>query len=128
MPQKPSKESLLKKKRMKKFIIFFCLILLPFISQSRSAEWKEVQVVVIPRNIPLYYTFNDNGDVKYCVKFNEISVNVAKGIAQKFLNGECELELVKWYSVITGKYKYTVRKHNPKTKDIDLNTITFMRE
>ena len=110
---------------MKKFIILFILSLIPFAlyGQRRSAEWKEVQVVEIPKGTPVYYSYTESGNIKYCIYMRGIAVNVSKSNAEKFIAGQVRLELVKWYSVINNKYKYTVRRIDEAHKNIDLETV-----
>lgn len=107
---------------MKKFIFLVILSFLPILGCCQST-WIEVQSVVVPNNTPLHHYYTEKGTIKYVLFIGKMTVPVSKTNAEQYLNGTCVLEVVKWYSKVTSKYKYTTRKYNSSTKDIDLQTI-----
>jgi hypothetical protein len=108
---------------MKKFIFLLILSLIPIITFSKSAEWVEVQSVVVPDGTPLYHYYTKDGNVKYVFMVGDIRVPVTTKNAEGYLKGIFDIEVVKWYSQITGKYKYTTRQYKPSQADIDLQTV-----
>lgn len=102
-------------------------IFISFAVDSKSAEWVEVQSVIIPNDTVMNYTVNDNGKIRFFIIVDGLSITVSRNNAEKFVQGECRLELVKWYNRVNGKFKYTIRRHDEKNKDIDLNTATFKK-
>ena len=110
---------------MKKFIILLILSLTSVVlyAQRNTTEWKEVQSIEIPKDTPIYYSYTDNGNIKYYIRIEDIPVTVSKSNAEKFLAKQIRLELVKWYSSVNKKYKYTVRKLDEVHRNIDLETV-----
>lgn len=108
---------------MKKFLFLLILSLIPIIAFSKSAEWVEVQSVVVPAGTPLYHYYTKDGNVKYVFMVGDIRVPVTTKNAEGYLKGIYDLEVVKWYSQVTGKYKYTTRQYKPSQADIDLQTV-----
>ena len=105
---------------MKKYILILLFALIPFVANSESYQWTEVQVVVVPRGTPLYTYKSATGTIKYYFKINGIKVPVSANNAERYFHHEIQLEIVKWYNSVTNKYRYTTRKHNESTVDIDL--------
>ena len=110
---------------MKKFIILLILSLTSVVlyAQRNTAEWKEVQSIEIPKDTPIYYSYTDSGNIKYYIRIEDVAVTVSKSNAEKFLAKQVRLELVKWYSSVNKKYKYTVRKLDEAHRNIDLETV-----
>jgi hypothetical protein len=109
---------------MKKFIFLLILSLIPVFTYSKSPEWVEMQSVVVPSGTPLYHYYSKDGNIKYALVLGDIYVSVSTKNAEGYLSGIYKLEVVKWYSHITGKYKYTTRQYKPnQTADIDLQTV-----
>lgn len=108
---------------MKKFILFSIMMLLSISLFSQTGEWKEVQVVEIPQGTPVYYSVTESGNIKYCIKLQDMTIPVSKTNAQKFVDGQIRLELVKWYNPITKKFKYTTRKISNSERNVDLSTV-----
>lgn len=108
---------------MKKIILLILLSFLPLITFCKSSEWIEVQSVVVPEGTPLYHYYSKEGNVKYIIVVGDINVSVSTKNAEGYLHGTCKLEVVKWYSQITKKYKYTTRQYKPTQADIDLQTV-----
>lgn len=108
---------------MKKFIFLLILSFIPIFTYGKSAEWVEVQSVVVPSGTPLYHYYTKDRNVKYVLVIGDINVPVSTKNAEGYLNGIYKLEVVKWYSQITGKYKYTTRQYKAAQSDIDLQTV-----
>lgn len=108
---------------MKKFIFLLILSFIPIVGYCKSPEWIEIQSVVVPSSTPLYHYYTREGNIKYVLVLGNINVPVTTKNAEGYLNGICKLEVVKWYSQITGKFKYTTRQYKPTQADIDLQTI-----
>ena len=108
---------------MKKFIFLLILSLIPIIGCCKSVEWVEVQSVVVPDGTPLYHYYTKDGNVKYVFVIGDINVPVTTKNAEGYLSGIYKLEIVKWYSQVTGKFKYTSRQYKPSQADIDLQTV-----
>lgn len=108
---------------MKKFIFLLILSLIPIFTYSKSAEWVEVQSVVVPSGTPLYHYYTKDGNVKYVLVVGDINVPVTTKNAEGYLSGIYKLEIVKWYSRVNNKYKYTTRQYKPSQSDIDLQTV-----
>lgn len=108
---------------MKKFIFLLILSLIPIFTYSKSAEWVEVQSVVVPSETPLYHYYTKDGNVKYVLVVGDINVPVTTKNAEGYLSGIYKLEIVKWYSRVNNKYKYTTRQYKPSQSDIDLQTV-----
>lgn len=108
---------------MKKLIILFLLVFVPIICFCSSPDWIEVQSVVVPKGTPLHHYYTKDGNVKYVLVISDINVPISVKNAENYLNGICKLEVVKWYSQVTKKYKYTTRQYKPNQMDIDLQTI-----
>ena len=108
---------------MKKFIFLLILSLIPVFTYSKSAEWVEVQSVVVPSGTPLYHYYTKDGNVKYVLVVGDINVPVTTKNAEGYLSGVYKLEIVKWYSRVNNKYKYTTRQYKPSQSDIDLQTV-----
>ena len=108
---------------MKKFLFLLILSLIPIITFSKSPEWVEVQSVVVPSGTPLYHYYTKDGNVKFVFVVGDIKIPVTTKNAEGYLNGIYDLEVVKWYSHVTGKYKYTTRQYKPSQEDIDLQTV-----
>ena len=107
---------------MKKVILLFFILFVPIAATCKSPEWTEVQSVVVPSGTPLYHYYTKEGNVKYVLTIGDINVPVTTKNAEGYLSGIYKLEVVKWYSPITGKYKYTTRQYKPNQADIDLQT------
>lgn len=108
---------------MKKIILLFFLLFIPIAATCKSPEWVEVQSVVVPSGTPLYHYYTKEGNVKYVLTLGDVNVPVTTKNAEGYLNGIYKLEVVKWYSHVTGKYKYTTRQYKPNQADIDLQTV-----
>ena len=108
---------------MKKLILLFFILLLPATAVCKSSDWVEVQSVVVPKDTPLYQYYTENGNVKYILRIGDLNVPVSKANAEGYLGGIYKLEIVKWYSSITKKYKYTTRRYNPTQSDINLQDV-----
>lgn len=112
---------------MKKIILLFFILFLPvteFTSAAKdSPEWTEVQSAVVPSGTPLYHYYSKEGNIKYVLSLGDINVPVSTKNAEGYLSGLYKLEVVKWYSPVTQKYKYTTRQYKPNQKDIDLQTV-----
>ena len=107
---------------MKKLIFLFLFCLFPIIAFCKSTEWIETQSIIVPDGTPLHYYYTEKGNIKYVISIKDIEVSVSKANAEKYLNGLCKLEIVKWYNKNTGKYKYTTRQYKP-SNDVDLQTL-----
>lgn len=108
---------------MKKIIFLILLSLFPLTAFCRSSEWVEVQSVVVPKGTPLYHYYTKDNNIKYVIVIGDINVPVSTKNAEGYLSGIYRLEVVKWYSQITKKYKYTTRQYKPTQSDIDLQTV-----
>jgi hypothetical protein len=108
---------------MKKFLFFLILLLFSTATFSKSPEWVEVQSVVVPSGTPLYHYYTKDGNVKYVLVINDINVPVTTKNAEGYLSGIYKLEVVKWYSRVSNKYRYTTRQYKPAQADIDLQTV-----
>lgn len=108
---------------MKKIIFLILLSLLPLTTFCKSSEWVEVQSVVVPKGTPLYHYYTKDNNIKYVIVIGDINVPVSTKNAEGYLSGIYRLEVVKWYSQITKKYKYTTRQYKPTQSDIDLQTV-----
>ena len=108
---------------MKKIIFLILLSLLPLTTFCRSSEWIEVQSVVVPEGTPLYHYYTKDNNIKYVIVIGDINVPVSTKNAEGYLSGIYRLEVVKWYSQVTKKYKYTTRQYKPMQSDIDLQTV-----
>lgn len=108
---------------MKKIIFLILLSLLPLTTFCKSSEWIEVQSVVVPEGTPLYHYYTKDNNIKYVIVIGDINVPVSTKNAEGYLSGIYRLEVVKWYSQITKKYKYTTRQYKPMQSDIDLQTV-----
>lgn len=108
---------------MKKIIFLILLSLLPLTTFCKSSEWIEVQSVVVPEGTPLYHYYTKDNNIKYVIVIGDINVPVSTKNAEGYLSGIYRLEVVKWYSQVTKKYKYTTRQYKPSQADIDLQTI-----
>lgn len=111
------------KNNMKKFILLITLLLVPVTMFCQKNEWTEVQTVVVPDGTPLYHYYTNTGNVKYVLSIKDMNIPVSTSNADGYLSGAYKLEIVKWYSPITNKYKYTTRRYKPSQKDIDLQTV-----
>ena len=107
---------------MKKCLLALLFVLLS-IQLFADSPWKEVQAVEIPQGTTVYYSKTDSGNLKYCIKVNDMTISVSEINAVKFVNGEIRLELVKWYNPLSGKYKYTTRRISANSRNIDLSTV-----
>ena len=108
---------------MKKIIFLILLSLLPLTTFCKSSEWIEVQSVVVPEGTPLYHYYTKDNNIKYVIVIGDINVPVSTKNAEGYLSGIYRLEVVKWYSQVTKKYKYTTRQYKPMQSDIDLQTV-----
>lgn len=110
-----------------KRVIVLIFFLVSFSIFAKAGEWTEVQSVVLPENTILNYSFKEDGSVKYFIIVEGITVSISRNNAQKFIRGECKLELVKWYNQINHKYKYSIRQYKDQNgkKNIDLSKIQF---
>lgn len=111
---------------MKRLILFVILVAIPLILFARVSDWVEVQVVKVPKGTVLYTTRTDTGKIKYTLRIMGLGIPVSASNAEKYLAGDIDLEVVKWYNKNTGKYRYTTRQHKVST-DIDLEQY-FKRE
>ena len=109
---------------MKRFILVILFVIFCNSIIAKSTEWVELQTIVLPEDTIINYTYKDDGSIKYFIVVEGITVNISKSNAQKFIRGECKLELVKWYNKVTNKYKYSIRQYN-NNKNIDLSKIQF---
>ena len=109
---------------MKQFIILisFVLGILALLSATNGG-WIEVQSIVVPDGTPLYHYYTDKGTIKYVLSLRDMNISVSKANAEKYLIGQCKLEIVKWYNQVNGKYKYTTRQYKSNQKDIDLQLL-----
>lgn len=112
---------------MKRYILFFLCVLVSLFTDAKSAEWIEVQSVIIPNDTVINYTVSEKGKINFFIIVDGLSISVSRSNAEKFIQGECQLEVVKWCNRVNGKFKYTTRRHNDKNKDIDLNKATFKK-
>lgn len=108
---------------MKKFLFFLILSLFSVAAFCKSPDWVEIQSVVVPAGTPLYHYYTKDGNLKYVLVINDINIPVTTKNAEGYLNGIYKLEVVKWYSQVTGKYKYTTRQYKPAQSNIDLQTV-----
>lgn len=109
---------------MKQFIILisFVLGILALLSAT-NGDWREVQSIVVPDGTPLYHYYTEKGTIKYVLSLRDMNISVSKANAEKYLIGQCKLEIVKWYNQVNGKYKYTTRQYKSNQKDIDLQLL-----
>lgn len=105
---------------MKQLIVIVAAVLTCSIAATAS-NWKEVDRIEIPKDTAVYYDINDAGKFSYYIIVNDFSVSVSKTNAEKFVAGKIRLELVKWYNIDTGRYKYTTRQRS--TANIDLKKV-----
>ena len=101
---------------MKRIIIS---ILFLFIQILLLAEWREVQVVEIPENTPVYYEATDSGKIRCFFLIQGMQITVSERNAYRFKRGDVRLELVKWYDVEKNKYRYTVRQKSNQNIDLE---------
>lgn len=94
--------------------------------QKQDSPWKEVQVVDIPSNLPIYQGVTKNGNPKYWFDFKGLQVTVSPGNATKYKTNEVTLVLVKWQHKDTGNYKYSTRqKDKPKSEPVNIDITTL---
>lgn len=86
---------------------------LPKVSAQTKVEWVEQTTVEIPYTVEINEGVTKNGNPKYWINIEDISVPVSENNYKKFINKEIVLVLVEWYNPKTGNYKYTTRQ---KTK------------
>lgn len=94
--------------------------------QKQDSPWKEVQVVDIPSNLPIYQGVTKNGNPKYWFDFKGLQVTVSPGSAAKYKDNTTTLLLVKWQHQESGKIKYSTRQKSVaknNTPNIDLNKL-----
>ena len=99
----------------------FLTVLFLLIPILAFAEWRELQVVEIPYDTPIYYEATDSGKIRCYFIIQGMQVPVTEQNAYKFKRAEIKLELVKWYDEKNHKFKYTTRRKS--YKDIDLNKV-----
>lgn len=108
--------------KIKWLLVVIALFVVALSTSAATGEWREVQTVEIPKGTPVYYMTTDP-KLKFYIKIYDLKVPVSKTNAIKFANGEIRLELVKWQSVVSGKYRYTTRKLSANSRDIDLSEV-----
>lgn len=79
-------------------------------TETKKSEWVEQTTVEIPYTVEINEGVTKNGNPKYWIDIEDISVPVSEGNYKKFINKEIVLVLVEWYNPTTGKYKYTTRQ------------------
>lgn len=87
---------------------------IPTTSAQTKSEWIEQTTVEIPYTVEINEGITKNGNPKYWIDIEDISVPVSESNYKKFINKEVVLVLVEWYNPTTGNYKYTTRQ---KAKD-----------
>ena len=90
-------------------LFYFCLPEAKAQTQQKS-EWIEQNTVEIPYSVEINKGITKNGNPKYWIDIEDISVSVSAGNYEKFIKKEIVLVLVEWYNPTTGKYKYTTRQ------------------
>ena len=109
---------------MKQFIILISFVFgIVALLSARNGDWREVQSIVVPDGTPLYHYYTEKGTIKYVLSLRDMNISVSKANAEKYLIGQCKLEIVKWYNQVNGKYKYTTRQYKSNQKDIDLQLL-----
>lgn len=83
---------------------------IPTTSAQTKSEWVEQTTVEIPYDVEINTGVTKNGNPKYWIDIEDISVAVSPGNYEKFIKKEIVLVLVEWYNPTTGKYKYTTRQ------------------
>lgn len=90
-------------------LFYFCLPEVNAQTQQKS-EWVEQNTIEIPYSVEINKGVTKNGNPKYWIDIEDISVSVSAGNYEKFIKKEIVLVLVEWYNPTTGKYKYTTRQ------------------
>ena len=83
---------------------------IPTTSAQNKSEWVEQTTVEIPYTVEINEGVTKNGNPKYWINIEDISVPVSESNYKKFINKEAVLVLVEWYNPTTGNYKYTTRQ------------------
>ena len=83
---------------------------IPTTSAQDKSEWIEQTTVEIPYTVEINEGVTKNGNPKYWIDIEDISVPVSESNYKKFINKEIVLVLVEWYNPTTGNYKYTTRQ------------------
>lgn len=83
---------------------------IPTTSAQNKSEWVEQTTVEIPYTVEINKGVTKNGNPKYWIDIEDISVPVSESNYKKFINKEVVLVLVEWYNPTTGNYKYTTRQ------------------
>lgn len=105
-------------------LFYFCLPEANAQTQQKS-EWVEQTTVEIPYTVEINKGITKNGNPKYWIDIENISIAVSAGNYEKFIKKEIILVLVEWYNPITGKYKYTTRQKTKSNvvKKLNLNEL-----
>lgn len=93
--------------------------------QKKESQWKETTTIEIPYEVEINVGITKNGNPKYTIDIEDITVYVSPSNYEKFIKKEIVLLLVEWHNPTTGKYKYTTRQ-KPKSelvKKLNLNEL-----
>jgi hypothetical protein len=90
-------------------LFYFCLPEANAQTPQKS-EWVEQTTVEIPYSVEINKGTTKNGNPKYWIDIENMSIAVSAGNYEKFIKKEIVLVLVEWYNPTTGKYKYTTRQ------------------
>lgn len=114
------------KKLLVILVVVVCGINTLVAQEKKESPWKEIQVVDIPSNLPIYQGVTKNGNPKYWFDFKGLQVTVSPGNATKYKTNEVTLVLVKWQHKDTGNYKYSTRqKDKPKSEPVNIDITTL---
>ena len=94
--------------------------------QKKESPWKEIQVVEIPSELPIFTRITSKGNPYYYFDFNGLQVGVSANNKAKYESHQVTLLLVKWQHQETLKFRYSTRQKRVEKKDIpnvDLNNL-----